>query len=93
MSLSDPQFALAVAAEQRDGLLAPLLRAYLTREHINARELATRLGCPLDVLPRLWLCEPPKAEHFAADIQKIAALLGIQAEPLAQIIVDAMQPC
>ncbi len=91
MSQSDPLFALAVAAEQREGLLAPLLRAYLIREQIDARELAARLGCSLDVLARLWLCQQPRPEHVAADVHKIAAFLGIEPEPLAQIIAEAMR--
>jgi hypothetical protein len=48
------------------------------------------LGCPLDVLPRLWLCEQPRTEQFSADVHRIAALLGIQLEPLAQIITEAV---
>ena len=35
-----PLFSLALQAEQRTGLLAPLLRAYLTREHLDAQELS-----------------------------------------------------
>lgn len=92
MSQSNPLFALALAAEQREGLLAPLLRAYLIRERIDARELAARLGCSLDVLARLWLCEQPKPEQFTADVHGIAAFLGIQPEPLAHIISQAMRP-
>jgi hypothetical protein len=88
---SDPLFSLAIQAEQRSFLLAPRLRAYLTREQIDARELAARLGCSLDVLPRLWLCELPRAEQFAEDVERIAAFLGIEPEPLAQIIAEAMR--
>jgi hypothetical protein len=88
---SDPLFSLAIQAEQRSFLLAPRLRAYLTGEQIDARELAARLGCPLDVLARLWLCEPPRPEHFAADVHQIAAFLGIDPEPLARILAEAMR--
>ena len=86
-----PLFSLALQAEQRDGLLAPLLRAYLTREHLTAQELATRLGCPLSVLPRLWLCEQPRAAQFEADVERIAASLGLGVEPLARLIADTMR--
>lgn len=88
---TESPFALALLAEHHPGLLAPLLRAYLAREHLTAQELATRLGCSLATLPRLWLCTPPCAEQFTADVTRIAAYLGIKVEPLAQVIADALR--
>lgn len=88
---TEPPFALALLAEHHPGLLAPLLRAYLAREHLTAQELATRLGCSLSTLPRLWLCKQPEAGQVAADVTRIAAYLGIEREPLAQVIADALR--
>jgi hypothetical protein len=84
-----PFYALALQAEQQSNLLAPVLRAYLTCEHLDAQQLAHRLGCPIEVLPRLWLCDKPRADHFEADIQRIADTCSVDAEELAQIIRQA----
>jgi hypothetical protein len=83
---NDPLFSLALEAEQRSGLLAPVLRAYLNRQHLDALRLAQLLHCSVEVLPRLWLCNKPRADHFEADIQRIANACGVNAEVLAQII-------
>jgi hypothetical protein len=81
-----PLFALALQAEQQSNLLAPVLRAYMTREHLDAQQLAHRLSCPIEVLPRLWLCGKPRAGQDEADIGRIAAACGVDAEALAHRI-------
>lgn len=86
-----PLLSLANQAEQHAGLLAPILRAYLIHECLTEENLALRLGCPRSALPRLWLCEQPKAERFQADIERIAVFVGVNAEVLAGIIEDAMR--
>jgi len=77
---------LAQYAEQRSGLLAPWLAAYLEREHITLTDLAARLECPPDGLSRLWLCEQPRTDQFAADVQRIAAYTGVNAHMLARLL-------
>jgi hypothetical protein len=81
-----PRFSLALQAEQCSGLLAPVLRAYMNRQHIDAVQLAALLHCSVHDLPRLWLCCEPRADQFEADIQQIAAFAGVDAQALAQII-------
>lgn len=88
----DPQFSLALQAEQHDGLLAPLLRAYLKREGLTAQDLAIRLDCSLDALARLWLCERPRSDRFVADVQRIATYVGVNVEALAGVLEDAAPP-
>jgi hypothetical protein len=83
-----PLFALALQAEQQSNLLAPVLRAYMTREHLDAQHLAHRLGCPIEVLPRLWVCDKPRVEQYEGDIQRIAAACGVNAEVLAHMISE-----
>ena len=73
-------------AEQRSGLLAPLLAAYLEREHITLADLAAQLECPPDALSRLWLCEQPRTDQFAADVQRIATYAGASAEMLERVL-------
>jgi hypothetical protein len=81
-----PRFSLALQAQQRSGLLAPVLRAHMNCLHIDAVQLAALLHCSVHDLPRLWLCQMPDANQFEADIQRIAASTGVDAEALAQII-------
>jgi hypothetical protein len=81
-----PLFSLARQAEQRSDLLAPVLRMYMNRQHIDARQLAALLHCSVDVLPRLWLCNKPRVEQYEADIGRIADACGVNAEVWAQII-------
>jgi transcriptional regulator with XRE-family HTH domain len=90
--MTDPQFSLALQAEQHDGLLAPMLRAYLKRKGLTAQDLAIQLDCSLDALARLWLCEQPKADQFAADVQRIAFYIGVNAKTLARLLEDIAPP-
>jgi hypothetical protein len=85
---NSPLKSLALQVEQHSILLAPVLRAYMNRQHLDALQLAQLLHCSVEVLPRLWLCDKPRADYFEADIQRIAAACGVNAEVLAHMLSE-----
>ncbi len=55
--------------------------------------LAARLGCPVAGVVRLRLCRPPRADHWAADVQAIAAAVGADVGALAALLRAAASGC
>ncbi|HEX5502538.1 MAG TPA: hypothetical protein VFW96_07930 [Thermomicrobiales bacterium] len=71
----------AARARREPGLLGALLAGYAARAGLDDDGLAAALGCRPDQLARLALCRPPRPARFRADIEQIAARVGL--DPLA----------
>jgi hypothetical protein len=76
----------AQRAKARPDYLGWVLARHIERERISEGDLATRLGCAPNDLPRLALCLRPRAEHFADDIRQISTKFHIDATALAAIV-------
>ena len=66
--------------------LANALAEYARSEGLDDAGLAAALGCAGADLTRLKLCAPPRAEHFRADVERIAGRFGIGADALADAV-------
>lgn len=78
---------LAQLAQERPNLLAGPLRLYKEQEGLDDRQLAAMLGCDVDALARLALCERPRpAPHFGKDIERIAEYVQADMWTLARVI-------
>ncbi|HZU05402.1 MAG TPA: hypothetical protein VFB73_05475 [Chloroflexota bacterium] len=65
--------------------LAALLLPYAQAEGLGRAELAARLGCSPEALPKLLLCRQPRSDPgaYRTDVERIAAAFGLEAERLA----------
>lgn len=78
---------LVLLAQGRSDLLAWPLMLYQDQEGLDDRQLAARLGCAVDALHRLSLCERPRpAPHFLTDVERIAHYLQADTMRLAMVI-------
>ena len=79
---------LALLARERPNLLAGPLTLYKEQEGLDDQQLAAFLGCQVDDLPRLALCERPRQEapHFHEDIERIADYIHADMMQLARLI-------
>ena len=66
--------------------IAALLVPYACARGWDGPALARELGCPLPALPRLLLCLPPRPEHFARDVAKVASYVGIDETTLTEVL-------
>lgn len=78
---------LVLLAQGRPNLLAGPLMFYQDQEGLDDQQLADRLGCSIEALPRLALCERPRsAPHFRADVERIAHYIQADMLQLAMVI-------
>src|SRR5437879_4078179 len=78
---------LALLAQGRPNLLAVSLSLYKEQEGLDDQQLATLLGCAIEALPRLALCERPRpAPHFREDVERIADYIHADIMQLAMVI-------
>lgn len=78
---------LAQLAQARPNLLAGPLKLYKEQEGLDDEQLAARLGCDVEALARLALCERPRpAPHFREDVGRIARYIQADAVQLALLI-------
>jgi hypothetical protein len=81
---------LVALAERRQGLLASLFAIYKQQKGRDNQQLAETLGCDLETLLRLALCERPRpAPHFRQDVEQIAQHLHMNPLQLAKFIRTA----
>ena len=78
---------LALLAQGRPNLLAGPLALYKEQEGLDDKQLASMLGCEVEAVPRLALCERPRsAPHFREDIERIAGYIHADVMQLAMLI-------
>jgi hypothetical protein len=78
---------LALLAQERPNLLAGPLHFYKEQEGLGDEQLAALLGCELEALSRLALCERPRpAPHFREDVERIATYIHADMLQLAMVI-------
>ena len=79
---------LAQLARGRPNLLAGPLALYKEQEGLDDQQLAIRLGCDVEALPKLGLCERPRQEaaHFREDVERIARYIHADVIQLAMLI-------
>jgi hypothetical protein len=78
---------LALLAQGRPNLLARPLALYQEQEGLDDEQLARMLGCEVEALPRLALCERPRsAPHFREDVERIAGYIHADVMQLAMLI-------
>jgi hypothetical protein len=78
---------LAQLAQERPTLLAGPLQLYKEQEGLDDQQLAAMLGCKLETIPRLALCERPRpAPHFREDVERIASYIHADMLQLAMLI-------
>jgi hypothetical protein len=78
---------LALLAKERPNLLAGVLHLYKEQEGLDDQQLAVLLGCEVEALPRLALCERPRpAPHFREDVERIATYIHADMLQLAMLI-------
>ncbi|MBI2928744.1 MAG: hypothetical protein HYY24_24030 [Verrucomicrobia bacterium] len=94
---SSEKFALLARAAHRASVkpdyLAWVFARYADAERKTDEELAGLIGASMIDLRRLRLCLIPRSESFAADVQQIARMFGLDAGRLAKMIrhVEALQ--
>lgn len=78
---------LVTLAKERSNLLAGLLTLYKEQERLDDEQLAERLGCEIEAIARLALCERPRSgPHFREDVQRIATYIHADMLQLAMLI-------
>ncbi|MEW8143901.1 MAG: hypothetical protein AB2777_20500 [Candidatus Thiodiazotropha endolucinida] len=80
---------LARKAENQDGFLGTVLNAVAAANKCTTAEVAIRIGCSSENIPRLALCKIPRGEeavHFSADILQISEFVGCDAGQLANLV-------
>lgn len=78
---------LALLAQKRSGLLAGPLALYQEQEGLTDQQLADRLRCDVQALPKLALCERPRqASHFREDVERIAQYIDADMIQLAKVL-------
>lgn len=81
---------LAQLAQTRPTLLAGPLKLYQEQEGLDDEQLAAQLGCKVEALARLALCERPRpAPHFHKDVARIAHYIQADTLQLARVIRKA----
>jgi transcriptional regulator with XRE-family HTH domain len=81
---------LARLAQTRPTLLAGPLKLYQEQEGLDDEQLAAQLGCEVEALARLALCERPRpAPHFREDVERIARYIQADTLQLAMVIRNA----
>ena len=74
-------------AQERPNLLADPLHLYKEQEGLDDQQIAAMLGCKLEAIPRLALCERPRpAPHFREDVERIAVYIHADILQLAMLI-------
>ncbi len=78
----------AERAAEHQFFVASVLLPWARAEGLDDAALAARLGCSVEVLPRLLLCRRPDPEPaaFQADVTRIAEGLGIPLVPLVETL-------
>ncbi|HEY8475660.1 MAG TPA: hypothetical protein VIN09_02190 [Chloroflexota bacterium] len=78
----------AERAATEPSLLASLLRAYRELQGMDEEQLASELECNVADLSRLGLCRRPDpgSARFRADVQRIAAHVGVSPVALARVV-------
>lgn len=77
----------ALLARRCPTLLAGPLTLYQEQEHLTDKQLAARLGCSVESLHRLALCERPRADsNFHEDVIRIAEYIQADTLQLAMVI-------
>ena len=78
---------LALLAQGRPNLLAGPLALYQEQEGLDDQQFAAMLGCDIEALPKLALCERPRpAPHFRQDVGRIAHYIHADTLQLAKLI-------
>lgn len=78
---------LALLALGRPNLLAGPIALYQEQEGLDDQQFAAMLGCDIEALPKLALCERPRpAPHFRADVERIARYIHADTLQLAVLI-------
>lgn len=78
---------LAALARERLNLLAGPLALYKEQEGLDDQQLAAMLGCEIEAVSRLALCERPRqAPHFREDVEHIAGYIHADTMQLAMLI-------
>jgi hypothetical protein len=78
---------LALLAQGHPHLLARPLALYKQQEGLDDQQLAAMLGCEVEALSRLALCERPRqAPHFREDVERIARYIHADMMQLAMLI-------
>ena len=81
---------LALLARTRSTLLAGILALYQEQEGLSDEQLATLLGCNIESLPKLALCERPReAPYFRQDVERIATYINADVKQLVGVIRTA----
>lgn len=82
---------LALLARGRRTMLASLLALYQQREELSEAQLGALLGGDEQTLTRLSLCQRPRMDaHFRADVERIAAAVGVSPAQLAKLVRAAL---
>jgi len=68
---------LARLAARRDVLLAAVLERYQAQHQLDDAALAAQIGCSMEHLTHLKLCEVPRPNCFDADVAQIATHLEL----------------
>jgi len=78
---------LALLAREHSNLLAGPIALYKEQEGLDDQQLAALLGCKVEALSRLALCERPReAPHFRKDVERIAHYIHADVMQLALLI-------
>lgn len=78
---------LALLAKERSNLLAGPLELYKEQEGLDDEQLAAMLGCEIEAVARLALCERPRpVPHFREDVERIATYIHADTLQLAMLI-------
>lgn len=90
-----PDNALEFAAERAAAdpfFLGSLLAVVCSTRHIGPPELARQLQCPVEALPKLYLCRAPRATvpEFREDVAQAAVFTGCDSASLGAIVREAM---
>ncbi len=90
--MADPLLRRAAdRAAGRPFFLAAALLPYARAERLDDAGLAARLGCSVEVLPRLLLCRRPRPEPgaFRGDVERLATAFGLDVTALAATVREA----
>lgn len=78
---------LAMLAKERPNLLAGPLERYKEQEGLDDEQLAAILGCEIEAIARLALCERPRTvPQFREDVERIAIYIHADMLQLAMLI-------
>lgn len=86
--MTNPEW-LTIAAQrsvQYTWTLGYVFAQYMKYEGKSAEDLATELGCSMDVLDWLSVCRRPAEEHFAEHLRLIEQRYAVNARRLAAVL-------